>query len=231
VSLLLHAIAAPTEAPLAAVGLRAERLVCLRVEDLTLWSTSMADEYPPFTREDLLDHHRVVSAIFAHVSACLPARFPAVFQSVDALCGHVAAEQTALHAQLERVRDACELAVTAAWRPLEQESTPPVTASSPGRKYLLQRQIALSAAEHRRARASQLADELEHSVGADLLESARHLSPSHAIGLSLALLVPRHAAPAVVERLRRTESDVRILVNGPWPPYTFASIGPPHQNG
>ena len=35
--------------------------------------------------------------------------------------------------------------------------------------------------------------------------------------------MPRESAVSVKARLIRAERDVRILVNGPWPPYTFAT--------
>ncbi len=54
----------------------------------------------------------------------------------------------------------------------------------------------------------------------------RHsLCPSQSVGLSSALLVKRSRAADVQARLVRTQHDVRILVNGPWPPYTFAAVG------
>jgi hypothetical protein len=44
------------------------------------------------------------------------------------------------------------------------------------------------------------------------------------VALSAALLVPRASAENVRKRIARTEQDVRILINGPWPPYTFADV-------
>jgi hypothetical protein len=38
------------------------------------------------------------------------------------------------------------------------------------------------------------------------------------------VLVPRASAENVTKRLTRSEQDVRILINGPWPPYTFADV-------
>ena len=44
------------------------------------------------------------------------------------------------------------------------------------------------------------------------------------VALSSAVLVARASAEDVKNRLIRAEQDVRILVNGPWPPYTFATV-------
>jgi hypothetical protein len=163
----------------------------------------------------------VVSEIFAAVDACLPARFPTV---VDAptLKEFVVERHTALVKQLEEVRGACELAITAIWTTLE-EPTPVGGEVSPGRRYLLERQAALNASEQRRARATRLADMIVGEIDV-VRDSRRQVCPSATVALSLALLVPRDTVEATRARLPRTAPDVRILVNGPWPPYTFASI-------
>ena len=51
---------------------------------------------------------------------------------------------------------------------------------------------------------------------------ARH-TVTH-LGLSSALLVGADDALAVTKRLQGLQEGVRILVNGPWPPYSFVSL-------
>lgn len=199
-SLLLHAITTAPEAPITIAGLRGEPLVNSAVGDAIVWWTSLHEDRPPFTREDLLANHHIVSSIFAQVAACLPARFPTFVASEEALVAQLPDVQL----RLEGVRDACELAVTATWLTFPKEG--PLT----GTRYL-----------QRRARLERLADEVEQSAGADLLEARRTIRPSDNIAVSLALLIKRGNAEAVIQRLPPTGPDVRILVNGPWPPYTF----------
>jgi hypothetical protein len=201
VSRLLHAITTSPESPVEGEGLRGEPLVSSVVDDVSVWSTVLPEAVSPFTREDLLAHHRLVCAIFERVEACLPARFPTFLANEELLLDQL----PRLQAQLERVRDACEVAVTAAWLASE-----PVEGPWPGTRYL-----------QRRARVEKLADELERLVGADLLEARRKVAPSEKVALSLALLVRRSTAGAVIRRITRRGPDVRILVNGPWPPYSF----------
>ena len=59
-------------------------------------------------------------------------------------------------------------------------------------------------------------------------EDAQHrLAPSERVALSSALLVPRDQAEALAERARQlgTElDDVDLVVSGPWPPYSFATV-------
>jgi hypothetical protein len=191
---------------------------------LTGWATELSDAQPAFTREDLLAHHELVAAIFAREEAILPARFPTFADDTHTLCDRLQSRQDALRAQLERVRGCCELAVTALWMGSEA-APPPVEADSPGRRYMYARRQALAGSDRRRARARELADQLESRAGPDLVSVQHRLCPSQGVGLSSALLVRRSRAADIKASLVRTEQDVRILVNGPWPPYTFAAVG------
>jgi hypothetical protein len=188
------------------------------------WSTGLGaiSEGTSLTREDLLDHHRVVTEVFARVDACLPARFPTVLDSarLEAL---VAERGSSLRQQLEAVRGACELAITAAWN--APEAKPSISsAGTPGTRYLRQRQNELTASEQRRARAGELAALLRDLVAHRAREVRIEICPSSGVALSAALLVPQVEAEEVQRQLPRAAPDVRILLHGPWPPYTFASV-------
>jgi hypothetical protein len=64
---------------------------------------------------DLLDHHRVIQAIFGRVP-CLPARFGSVFPDPGALGARLVLRERNLATQLARLGHRCELAITCAWR-------------------------------------------------------------------------------------------------------------------
>jgi gas vesicle protein GvpL/GvpF len=215
VALLLHAITPTADAT-------DRPLVTVSVANVTAWASTLDPR--PFTKADLLDHHRIITDVFEMVDACLPARFPTIFETARDLETHLTKQHAVLERQLEAVRHACELAVTAVWRSVEVESTKTVTLEglSPGRAYLAERQRALNTSDRRHARAIELANAVEAAVGPDLLDSLRTLTPSATVALSLALLVPRAVVENVKVRVPRLERDVRILVNGPWPPYSFA---------
>src|SRR5262249_38252192 len=108
-SLLLHAITTlKADVPIPVVdagGLRGEPLVTVEVRGLVAWATRLEAD-APFTREDVLNHHRVVSQVFEGVEACLPARFPTLVEGEDALRAQVDARADALARQLESVRGA-----------------------------------------------------------------------------------------------------------------------------
>jgi len=224
VSLLLHAITPPDTGVTPPTGLRGHPLVCVQDEDLVAWATEFPEKPDQLTRADLLAHHELVSRLDEWLDGSLPARLPTWIGDRDALQRLLTAKRAELSTSLERVRGRTELAVTAVWTTPE-EQTPSSEAATPGTRYLLQRRQAFAGSDRRRARAHQLADELERLAAPDLAEMQRKVCPSKGVALSAALLVARPTAIEVKARLPRVDQDVRILVNGPWPPYSFAAAG------
>jgi hypothetical protein len=92
-------------------------------------------------------------------------------------------------------------------------------------RFLRARQRYFAGSDRRRERAHQLAEAIERSVGSSLVAVRTQVCPSRVVGLSMALLLPRAEAADAIGRVPRVQRDVRILVNGPWPPYTFADAG------
>jgi hypothetical protein len=88
---------------------------------------------------------------------------------------------------------------------------------------LLERQQAFAGSDQRRATATELAADLERAAGGALVDSRRRVCPSPEVALSEALLVARAGVAELKAKLTHPRQDVRILVNGPWPPYTFAA--------
>jgi hypothetical protein len=220
---LLHAITATDRSSaLEQTGLRGLPLERLDIQGLTAWATQVPLARERLGRADLLDHHRIISALHAQCEACLPARFPTELAE-DA----IRQKRAELADALDRVRGRAELAVTGLWStPVEDE--PPSQSEvegTVGTRYLLQRRQALVGSDGRRGRARDLAEEIERLVGSELVDVRRQLCPSREVAVSLALLVPCIKAETVKSTLHRHGPDVRILVNGPWPPYTFAALG------
>jgi hypothetical protein len=225
VSLLLHAITLLEASISPPAGLRGHPLVRTDEEGLVAWATAFPDKPEPLTRQDLLAHHELISRLDELHNGSLPARLPTWVSDQDALRHLLAARRDALSANLERVRGRTELAVTALWKTTElEESSAEAATSGPGTRYLLQRRQLFSGSDWRRALAQQLADTVERVAAPDLLEMQRRVCPSQGVALSAALLVPRPKSLEVKARMRRIDQDVRILVNGPWPPYSFAEV-------
>jgi hypothetical protein len=223
VRLLLHAIAPAEVSPAVLAGLRSQPLVRIAGAGLAAWATELTETSEPFGRADLLEHHEIISRFAAQLDGVLPARFPTWLADADALRGELTRRQGELVEALDRVRGRVELAVTALWTTAGEEEPPPA-AATPGLQYLLTRQHAFSGSDRRRARAQELLEQTGRLVGTELIDVRHQLCPSATVALSSALLVPRAHAEIIKTRLIRAEQDVRILVNGPWPPYTFATV-------
>jgi gas vesicle protein GvpL/GvpF len=222
--LLLHAIATSEAAAVPSAGVRGQPLIVVRHGELSAYASCFDAPAKPFGRADLLDHHDIISGLAAHLDTLLPARFPTWFADEQALRAELDRRQSDLLGALERVCGRVEIALTAMWTSAQHEDVAPPAAATPGRRYLLARQQAFGGTDRRRARAQALADQTERLVGSELVEVRHQVCPSVTVALSSALLVPRDNAEKIKARLAREEQDVRILVNGPWPPYTFANV-------
>lgn len=219
--LLLHAITTAEQPATVPNGLRGGPLVRVDEAGLAGWSTQFAEVNPRFGRTDLTENHDLISALHQQVGACLPVRFPTWSGDEDALRADLRRRQAALTTALHAVRETCELAVTLLWT-TSAETTLATPAATSGAQYLRARQQLYAGSDKRRARAHQLAEEIERAAGAALVAVRHQVCPSASVALSSALLIHRDCASGLMAILARRQDGVRILVNGPWPPYTFA---------
>ena len=236
-TLLAHAIA-PTAAPAPAMtGLRDAPL--RRIADsagaLGLWATAWDGAAGPLGRDDLLRHHAIVEAIAAS-GPCLPVRFGSVVADEAAAVGLLDGRATSFAAALVRVAGRCELAVTLLWQgPGIAAGAVPVASgpgTPPGRRFLEARRAALAVTAGRQDEADALAAELVSllgSLGIDRADVRHETCPTAEVALSLAVLVPGPRAAEVKDAVNARSGsrvDVRGVVSGPWPAYSFtAEIG------
>ena len=221
-TLLAHAIAAAPPAALSPEGLRGRPLAWSEAGDLGLWSTEWAPDIK-LERPDALEHHRLVERICA-AQPCLPVRFGTAFASSDEARASLDKRAAALHAALTRVAGKSELALTLLWR---EPAAPPVieSAAGPGRQYMETRRAEFAAREARRARAESLVEQVISELAIDRPLVWHETCTSENVAVSLAVLVPTERAPeqkAELERVAARFTDVVPVLNGPWPPYTFA---------
>jgi hypothetical protein len=224
VTLVAHAIASAPPAALGGDGLRGRPLAWSESGGLGLWSTEW-ESVLALGRADALEHHRVVERICA-VQPCLPVRFGTSFATAEAARASLDARAAALREALDRVAGKSEVAVTLLWRaPL----TPPATAleGGPGRRYMEERRARQSVGVARRKRAAEVLERLLVELSAERPLVWHETCTSENVAVSLAVLVPTGQAEsqkARLERLCEDFADVVGLVNGPWPPYTFARL-------
>jgi len=92
-----------------------------------------------------------------------------------------------------------------------------------------ERRAFYAARKDRKARADELAEGLLAKLAIERALVWYQTSTSEGVAVSLAVLVPNDQAKgwkADLERLARGHHDVVGVVNGPWPPYSFASVEP-----
>jgi gas vesicle protein GvpL/GvpF len=224
-TLIAHAIAPAPRGSLDGEGLRGRPLSWSGAGDIGLWSTHW-DPADKLDRGDALEHHRLVERICAS-QPCLPVRFGTAFPTEDAARASLASRSAELRAALDRVAGKSELAVTLLWR---ESATPAPGASAsagPGRRFMDERRAFYAARKHRQARAAELAEGLLAKLAIERALVWYQTTTSEGVAVSLAVLVPSDQAKgwkADLERLAGGYDDVVGVVNGPWPPYSFASV-------
>jgi hypothetical protein len=222
VTLLAHAIAAAPPATLSHDGLRGRRLAWSEAGDLGLWSTEWAPDIK-LERPDALEHHRLVERICA-AQPCLPVRFGTAFATSDDVRESLDKRAAALHAALARVAGKSELALTLLWR-AAPAPRPVETTAGPGRQYMEARRAEFAAREGQRARAESLVAQVIAELAIERQLVWHETCTSDNVAVSLAVLVPTERAlerKAELEQIAAQFADVIPVLNGPWPPYTFA---------
>ena len=221
-TLLAHAIAASPPATLSHEGLRGRPLAWSEAGDLGLWSTEWAPDIK-LERPDALEHHRLIERICA-AQPCLPVRFGTAFATSDDARASLDKRAAALRAALARVAGKSELALTLLWRELPGP-VPIESAAGPGRQYMEARRAEFAGREARRARAESLVDRVIVELAIDRQLVWHETCTSDNVAVSLAVLVPTERAAerkAELEQIAAGFPDVIPVLNGPWPPYTFA---------
>jgi hypothetical protein len=225
VTLIAHAIAPAPHAPVEGEGLRGRQLSWSGAGDIGLWSTHW-DPADKLDRSDALEHHRLVERICAS-QPCLPVRFGTTFATADAARASLASRSTELRAALDRVAGKSELALTLLWRESADPAAPAPATAGPGRRFMEERRARYAAREARKARAGDLVERLIAELPVERSLVWHQTCTSEGVAVSLAVLVPSDQATqrkADLHRLAGCFSDVVGVVNGPWPPYSFASI-------
>jgi hypothetical protein len=225
-TLVAHAITpAPAVRSPGEPGLRGLPLELSRVGDLAMWSTRW-DRANKLEPRDALDHHRIVERI-CRAQPCLPVRFGTVFADEGEASASLEKRAAQLRASLGRVAGRSELALTLLWRDPSATSGAPASASGPGRRYLEERRAQMAERESRKRRAEALAERVIAELATERPLVWHDTCTAEAVALSLAVLVPTpdvETSKAKLARIAGGFSDVNAIVNGPWPPYTFAGI-------
>ncbi len=213
-------------------GVSGEPVRVVEFEDLSaVVSVSRSDAFQ-ISRKNALAHHEVVRSITQQTTP-LPTRFGTLV-TIEQLRNYVSTHQQAIKAKLAQVRGRVEMNVRmiqtipgAAGAHISQKSKDEHVLG-PGTAFLLEKRKEISHDEAGAAQKAQLSSWLREKLGELIREEKISLVPSQTIILARAdHLIEREnvgeyrakMASAVEER-----PEVRFMVSGPWPPYSFANI-------
>lgn len=191
--------------------------------------TRSSNESAGLTVKAVLDHETIVEAVRQQGPA-LPVRFGTVFPDAASLASALSGQYESLTADLHRLGNKVELALTALWvsPPSERATSVAVVSESLaplcGRSYLYDRAADLRTREGLKEKAAVAARELDRELSTLAIERRISLLPTSRIAARLTYLVDTSLVDgfrAAFERVRGTSDDVRMLLTGPWPPYSF----------
>lgn len=193
--------------------------------------------------DDLVRHETVVEAVRASAPA-LPVRFGTVLPGEQGVRRAVTSQYDTLRNDLRRLGDKIELGVTVLWRHVGEPSAAPTPDLDAGMQsgadtstktrrgglaYLRARQTAYREAESARARAQTLAGELDALLRPNALECRRVICPTERLALRDVYLLERDRLSAferAFAQAQQRHQEVRLLLSGPWPPYSFVTPPP-----
>jgi hypothetical protein len=185
--------------------------------------------------ETVLHHEMVVEGI-RQMGPAIPVRFGTVLSDPQNIVQALRSRLPDLSEDLKRLGDKLELGLSVLWdqadgNPEELGDQPWQDADGPGARYLRARFSQYRRDVERRDRATQIARELESKLGSLALEHRSRILPTQRLAVRVAYLVHplemedfQHA----FAELRQERSDLRFLLSGPWPPYTFVTKSEAH---
>lgn len=185
-------------------------------------------------------HDDVVGFVAAHAPVA-PMRLATVFLGEASLRERLDEWGAGLHAALDRVEGCQEWSVkvyvdTAA--PDGGTAGPAgATTSGPGAAYLQRRRQQLTAQEQAQEEAARVGDAVHEHLSGDVVASRRLPPQDRRLGgyegtmvLNAAYLVPAAGADAWragLQEVRERYPRARVQLDGPWPPYSFATLDSP----
>ena len=221
--------------PLPPVGGAAE-LVLVPWRELAAVTGRVLDDGGRATLQAVVRHETIVEAVRLK-GPSLPVRFGTVFGDPAAVAAALADRYEPLAADLDRIGNKVELSLTAlwsapAWRDERTEGVPALSRQekelSAGARYLYARAAELRRDEAIKERARVVAEKLDRILGARWATLGRcvSLAPMPQVAVRTTYLLD----PAKVgdfrtdfEAMRRRVREVRVVLTGPWPPYSFVS--------
>ena len=210
-------------------GISAAPVRWLKLEDVSVMVSDYEGETVPVTREHALVHAAVVRSILDQTTP-LPFRFGTIVGEQQ-LMNFVKTHKSVLTNKLAHVHDCVEMNVKVIYQlPTNENSQAngePASAG-PGTAFLAGKRRQLLADESFSSQRSDFSTLLETTLAGVVREQQIALRPSDTAVLATAShLVRRDQIQPYREKIakvRENRPELRLLVSGPWPPYSFANI-------
>jgi hypothetical protein len=209
----------------ALTGLEDQPVVALLVEDLAVWVSRLDRPQPSVTAVQA--HNRVAEAAITEAVTPVPLRFGQWLEDEAALRRAVGERLSDYRAQLAQFAGCLEFGLRLI-DPAGAEKARDVhtSARTSGREYMQALRESSRLAEQQRQRAEQVRARVQESLR-DLVRAERVQDErtAHAV-VTLSHLVARPQFDeyrARARRLRTVFPELRLLLSGPWPPYSFAA--------
>jgi Gas vesicle synthesis protein GvpL/GvpF len=226
-------VARDTEVPAGLTGLGDGELSTVVWGSLAAVTSPLAPCGLRRTTENVLRHGAVVEGLQQR-GPTLPVRFGTVVADAETLARTLSERHVELTADLARLGDKVEFGLTVLWdRPPGDDaarSNGPIDddgpANSPGTRYLRAR-LAVSRRDAARQEAARtIARELDVALGSQVLDRRCSIAPTDRLAVRASFLIePSRFGPCqqAIDAVRRRRPDLRVLLSGPWPPYSFVS--------
>jgi hypothetical protein len=193
---------------------------------LACW-VSAHDDRPGADTVGVTAHNAVVQAALDCAGTPVPLRFGHWFDDADAVAAAIAQDAARWTAMLHRIDGCIEYAVHIA--PIEGAQAARdvhAAAAHTGSEYMAALAQRHAGAAERRRREETLCAWILEQAGALVRESRTERPAAAGAFASMAHLVQRRDAEEyerMMQHAREARADLRIVVSGPWPPYSFVS--------
>ena len=185
------------------------------------------------TTENVLRHGAIVEALQER-GPTLPVRFGTVVPDAEAVARALAERRTELTTDLARLGDKLEFGLIVLWDrpPGDDDSRSDGSVEDdgpghgPGTRYLRARLVASRRAVARQAAAETIAREIDAALGPCVLDRRCSVAPTGRLAIRAAFLIEPtrfDACRQAIAEVRKRRPDLRVLVSGPWSPYSFVS--------
>lgn len=231
----VYAILPCGTAPPAVTGLQDNPLLFVRHRDLCA-ATSVVNLAHIRTAANALRHEAVVEAL-GRVGPALPVRFGTTLPDESAIVRALSDRYATLLADLDRLTGTVEYGLTALWKEPAQDRLPEGRSpdpgapggdlpGGPGTRYMRARLAMYQQEAARRDRAAEAARVLDRQLRPAALDGRWTIEPTARVAARAAYLLQQSSVEAFQQAFDASRAacpNLRLVLSGPWPPYTFVT--------